>query len=189
MFSHNCLEFTETTAEKYLFAVSLSLFHFRESLAAAIQQVQSTLSSEEPSSEEAQSDTQGSSSSLAVPVGGPKRAETFSGFDSKLKPDNINRASSMRTERPGMVFPSRQLPGAVSPVAGASPKIKHKRRSSGGGGWSFLPKSTSKEHMEQTGSTGIRNWVHETEHLCAIGRGEWGICYGDESLTVQVFER
>lgn len=152
MLSHNCLEF----AEKYSFATSLSLFHFRESLVAAIQQVQSTLSSEEPSSEEAQSDTQGSSSSLALPGGGPKRAETFSGFDTKLKPDNINRASSMRTERPGMVFPSRQLPGAVSPVVGASPKTKHKRRSSGGGGWSFLPKSSSKEHMEQTGSTGIR---------------------------------
>ena len=123
----------------------------------AIQQVQSTLSSEEPSSEEAQSETQGTSSSLSVPGIGPKRAETFSGFDTKLKPDNINRASSMRTERPGMVYPSRQLPSAASPVAAASPKTKHKRRSSGGGGWSFLPKSSSKEHMEQTGSTGILN--------------------------------
>ena len=124
---------------------------------AAIQQVQSTLSSEDPSSEEAQSETQGTSSSLSVPGVGPKRAETFSGFDTKLKPDNINRASSMRTERPGMVYPSRQLPGAASPVVGASPKTKHKRRSSGGGGWSFLPKSSSKEHIEQTGSTGILN--------------------------------
>ena len=128
---------------------------------AAIQQVQSTISSEEPSSEEAHSDTQGSSSSLAVPSGGPKRAETFSGFDSKLKPDNkdnINRASSMRVERPGMGFASRQLPGAVSPVAGASPKIKHKRRSSGGGGWSFLSKGGGKEgDKEQTGSTGTKN--------------------------------
>lgn len=148
---------------------------------AAIQQVQSTVSSEEPSSEEAHSDTQGSSSSLAVPGGGPKRAETFSGFDSKLKPDNlnkdnINRASSMRTERSGIGFPSRQLPGAVSPVAGASPKIKHKRRSSGGGGWPFLTKGTSKEDKEQTGgSTGTRNrGVHETGHICPIGMGEWG---------------
>ena len=124
----------------------------------AIQQVQAALSSEEPASEDAQTaEIQGTSSSLAVPGVGPKRAETFSGFDTKLKPDNINRASSMRTERPGMVYPSRQLPGAVSPVAGASPKTKHKRRASGGGGWSFLPKSSSKEHMEQTGSTGILN--------------------------------
>ena len=125
---------------------------------AAIQQVQATVSSEEPSSEEAQSDTQGSSSSLAVPGGAPKRAETFSGFDSKLKPDsinkdNINRASSMRTERPGIGFPSRQLPGAVSPIAGASPKIKHKRRASGGGGWSFLSKS--KEEKEPSATTGM----------------------------------
>ena len=124
-----------------------------------MQQVQSTASSEEPSSEEAQSDTPASSSSLSVPGGGPKRAETFSGFDSKLKPDslnkdNINRASSMRTERPGMGFPSRQLPGAISPVAGMSPKIKHKRRASGGGGWSFLSKSSGKEDKEQSGSTG-----------------------------------
>ena len=120
---------------------------------AAIQQVQATLSSEEPSSEEAQSDSQGNS--LSVPGVGPKRAETFSGFDSKLKPENINRASSMRTERSGMVFSSRQLPNTA---ALASPKTKHKRRSSGGGGWSFLPKSSSKEHVEQTGSTGIMNW-------------------------------
>ena len=154
------------------FIVGVSLH--RESLVAAIQQVQSTLSSEEPSSEEAQSDTQGSSSSLAVPGGGPKRAETFSGFDSKLKPDNINRASSMRTERSGMVFPSRQLPGTVSPVAGASPKIKHKRRSSGGGGWSFLSKSTSKEHMEQTGSTGIKNWGSMKQVIFVLLGGESG---------------
>lgn len=136
---------------------------------AAIQQVQSMISSEEPSSEEAHSDTQGSSSSLALPSGGPKRAETFSGFDSKLKPDNkdINRASSMRVERPGMGFPARQLPGAVSPVAGASPKIKHKRRSSGGGGWSLLTKGGGKEgDKDQTGSTGTKN-----REVCAIGRG------------------
>lgn len=132
----------------------------KDSLVVAMQQVQSTVSSEDPSSEEAQSDTQASSSSLSVPGGVPKRAETFSGFDSKLKPDNlnkdnINRASSMRTERPGVSLPSRQLPGAVSPVAGASPKIKHKRRSSGGGGaWSFLSKSSGKEDKEQSGSTG-----------------------------------
>jgi len=137
---------------------------------AAIQQVQATLSSEDPSSEEAQSDTQGNS--LSVPGVGPKRAETFSGFDSKLKPENINRASSMRTERSGMVFSSRQPPNTA---ALASPKTKHKRRSSGGGGWSFLPKSSSKEHVEQTGSTGIMNLgrVYETGHLCASGRGEW----------------
>lgn len=157
------------------------MFIDRESLAAAIQQVQSTVSSEEPSSEEAHSDTQGSNSSLAVPGGGPKRAETFSGFDSKLKPDNkdnINRASSMRTERPGMGFPSRQLPGAVSPVAGASPKIKHKRRSSGGGGWSFLSKSTSKEDKEQTGSTGTSIWgIHAIRHTCATGKGGWEIFF------------
>lgn len=124
----------------------------------AIQQVQATLSSEDPSSEEAQSDTQGNS--LSVPGVGPKRAETFSGFDSKLKPENINRASSMRTERSGMVFSSGQRPNTA---ALASPKTKHKRRSSGGGGWSFLPKSSSKEHVEQTGSTGIMNWVGSTK--------------------------
>lgn len=128
---------------------SKELAKAKESLVAAIQQVQATLSSEEPSSEEAQSDSQGNS--LSVPGVGPKRAETFSGFDSKLKPENINRASSMRTERSGMVFSSRQLPNTA---ALASPKTKHKRRSSGGGGWSFLPKSSSKEHVEQTGSTG-----------------------------------
>lgn len=139
---------------------SKELAKTKECLMTTMQQVQSTLSSEDPSSEEAQSDTQGSSSSLFVPGIGPKRAETFSGFDSKLKPDNlnkdnINRASSMRTERPGMGFPSRQLPGAVSPAGGASPKMKHKRRSSGGGGgWSFLSKSGGKEDKEQSGSTG-----------------------------------
>ena len=154
----------------------------------AIQQVQSTLSSEEPLSEEAQSDMQGSS--LAVPGGGPKRAETFSGFDSKLKPDNINRASSMRTERTGMVFPSRQLPGAISPVAGASPKTKHKRRSSGGGGWSFLPKSSSKEHIEQTGSTGIMNWGSMKQDTLCYWEGRVGDLIRDKSLTtVQDFER
>lgn len=135
----------------------------------AMQQVQSTVSSEDPSSEEAQSDTQACPSSLSVPGGVPKRAETFSGFDSKLKPDNlnkdnINRASSMRTERPGSGFPSRQLPGAASPVAGASPKTKHKRRSSGGGGggWSFLSKSSGKEDKEQSGSTGMRGFMRHT---------------------------
>ena len=70
---HNCLEFSG----KYSCAISLSLFHFRESLVDAIPQVQSTLSSEEPSSGEAQSDTQGNSSSLGLPGEGPKRAETF----------------------------------------------------------------------------------------------------------------
>lgn len=142
-----------------------------------MQQVQSTLSSEDPSSEEAQSDTQGSSSSLFVPGIGPKRAETFSGFDSKLKPDNlnkdnINRASSMRTERPGMGFPSRQLPGAVSPAGGASPKMKHKRRSSGGGGgWSFLSKSGGKEDKEQSGSTGMTGFMWHPYFLKGRGFG------------------
>ncbi|PFX30955.1 rho guanine nucleotide exchange factor 28-like isoform X3 [Stylophora pistillata] len=140
---------------------SKELAKTKDSLVIAMQQVQYTVSSEDPSSEEAQSDTQACPSSLSVPGGVPKRAETFSGFDSKLKPDNlnkdnINRASSMRTERPGSGFPSRQLPGAASPVAGASPKTKHKRRSSGGGGggWSFLSKSSGKEDKEQSGSTG-----------------------------------
>jgi len=139
---------------------------------AAIQQVQATLSSEDPSSEEAQSDTQGNS--LSVPGVGPKRAETFSGFDSKLKPENINRASSMRTERSGMVFSSRQVPNTA---ALASPKTKHKRRSSGGGGWSFLPKSSSKEHVEQTGSTGIMNWGGSTKQdIFVLVGGESGRC-------------
>ena len=108
------------------------------------------------SSEEPQSDTRGSTPSLAVTgpgSNGPKRAETFSGFDTKLKPDNINRASSMRApERPGIGFPSRQVPGAISPVVG-SPKVKHKRRASGGV-LPFLTKSNSKEDKEQAGTTG-----------------------------------
>lgn len=123
---------------------------------AAVQQVQATMSSEDLSSEP-RDDASGSLPSLAVPGNGPtgpKRAETFSGFDSKLRPDNINRASSMRApERPGMSFPSRQLPGTVSPVMGGSPKVKHKRRASGGG-WPFLPKSNSKEDKEQGVTTG-----------------------------------
>lgn len=118
----------------------------------AIQQV----SFDGASLEEPQSDTRGSAPSLAV-IGpgsnGPKRAETFSGFDTKLKPDNINRASSMRApERPGIGFPSRQVPGAISPVVG-SPKVKHKRRASGGV-LPFLTKSNSKEDKEQAGTTG-----------------------------------
>ena len=142
---------------------SFFLFVPRESLLAAAQQVQYMVSSEDPSSEEAQSDTQRSNSSLAVPGNGPtgpKRAETFSGFDSKLKPDNINRASSMRApERPVIGFPSRQLPGAISPVAGGSPKVKHKRKLSGGGWPPFLSKNNSKEDKEQGGSTGTgRGW-------------------------------
>ena len=106
--------------------------------------------------EEPQSDTRGSTPSLAVTgpgSNGPKRAETFSGFDTKLKPDNINRASSMRApERPGIGFPSRQVPGAISPVVG-SPKVKHKRRASGGV-LPFLTKSNSKEDKEPAGTTG-----------------------------------
>ena len=133
----------------------------RESLVVAVQQVQSAVSSEEHSSEEAQSDTQGSAFSLGIPGGsGPKRAETFSGFDSRLKPDSkdVYRASSMRTERPGLSFPSRQIPGSISPVAGGSPKIKHKRRPSGGG-WSFL-KSSNKDEKDQSASTGTEEgWV------------------------------
>ena len=145
--------------QEWLVTYSLFLvFVLREALLAAIQQV----SSEEPSSEEVQSDTQGSTSSLGVPGTGPKRAETFSGFDSKLKPDNINRASSMRApERPGVGFPSRQLPGTVSPVVG-SPKVKHKRRPSGGG-WPFLTKSNIKEDKEQGGSTGTGRDAHGKE--------------------------
>lgn len=118
----------------------------------AIQQV----SFDGASVEEPQSDTRGSTPSLAVTgpgSNGPKRAETFSGFDTKLKPDNINRASSMRApERPGIGFPSRQVPGAISPVVG-SPKVKHKRRASGGV-LPFLIKSNSKEDKEQAGTTG-----------------------------------
>ena len=118
----------------------------------AIQQV----SFDGASLEEPQSDTRGSTPSLAVTgpgSNGPKRAETFSGFDTKLKPDNINRASSMRApERPGIGFPSRQVPGAISPVVG-SPKVKHKRRASGGV-LPFLTKSNSKEDKEQAGTIG-----------------------------------
>ena len=113
---------------------------------------------EEPSSVEVQIENQECTSSLAVPGNGPlgpKRAETFSGFDSKLKPDNINRASSMRApERPGMGFPSRQIPGAISPVAVGSPKVKQHKRRSSGGGWSFLNKSNSREDKEQGGNIG-----------------------------------
>ena len=151
------------------------LFVFRESLLAALQQVQSTDSNEEPGSEEPKSDAQGSIPSLAVPGNGPtgpKRAETFSGFDSKLKPDNINRASSMRVpERPGIGFPSRQLPGTVSPVVGGSPKIKHKRKTSGSG-WPFMTKSNSKEDKEQGGT---------------IGTGRVGVQRGKRILQIVVY--
>lgn len=113
----------------------------------AIQQV----SFDGASLEETQSDTLGSNPSLAITgpgSNGPKRAETFSGFDTKLKPDNINRASSMRApERPGVGFPSRQVPAA------GSPKVKHKRRGSGGV-LPFLTKSNSKEDKEQAVTTG-----------------------------------
>lgn len=129
---------------------SKELARAKESLVTAIQ------SFDGASSEEPQSDTRGSTPSLAVTgpgSNGPKRAETFSGFDTKLKPDNINRASSMRApERPGIGFPSRQVPGAISPVVG-SPKVKHKRRASGGV-LPFLTKSNSKEDKEQAGTTG-----------------------------------
>ncbi|XP_068734073.1 rho guanine nucleotide exchange factor 28-like isoform X3 [Montipora capricornis] len=127
----------------------------KESLVAAVLQVQSTVSNVEPLPEESKSGTKGSIPSLDVPgnvpSSGPKRAETFSGFDTKLKPDNINRASSMRVpERPGLgtSFPSRQLP-ATGVLTGESPKLKHKRKTSGGG-WPFLPKSNNKEDKEQS---------------------------------------
>ncbi|XP_073242389.1 rho guanine nucleotide exchange factor 28-like isoform X6 [Porites lutea] len=131
---------------------SKELARAKESLVTAIQQV----SFDGASLEEPQSDTRGSTPSLAVTgpgSNGPKRAETFSGFDTKLKPDNINRASSMRApERPGIGFPSRQVPGTISPVVG-SPKVKHKRRASGGV-LPFLTKSNSKEDKEPAGTTG-----------------------------------
>lgn len=147
---------------------SRELSKAKESLLTAIQQVQSTDSNEEPGSEEPKSDSQGSIPSLAIPGNGPtgpKRAETFSGFDSKLKPDNINRASSMRVpERPGIGFPSRQLPGTVSPVVGGSPKLKHKRKVSGSG-WPFMTKSNSKEDKERGGTTGTGRGGVQRGHL------------------------
>lgn len=110
-------------------------------------------------SEKQDSYAKGSTQSLVVPgnaTSGPKRAETFSGFDSKLKPDNIYRASSMRVpERPGMSagFPSRQLP-ATGATTGESPN-RHKRKTSGGS-WPFLPKGNSKDDKEQSGEKGAR---------------------------------
>ena len=144
------LQYNVPTVESSFFNRVLLSFVLRESLVTAIQ------SFDGASSEEPQSDTRGSTPSLAVTgpgSNGPKRAETFSGFDTKLKPDNINRASSMRApERPGIGFPSRQVPGAISPVVG-SPKVKHKRRASGGV-LPFLTKSNSKEDKEQAGTIG-----------------------------------
>lgn len=120
--------------------------------------VQSALSSMDVLSEEPDGYAKGSTQSLVVPTNatsGPKRAETFSGFDSKLKPDNIYRASSMRVpERPGMSagFPSRQLP-ATGATTGESPKLRHKRKTSGGS-WPFLPKGNSKDDKEQSEERG-----------------------------------
>lgn len=125
---------------------------------SVVQEVQSALSGMDVLSDEPDGYARGSTQSLVVPTNatsGPKRAETFSGFDYKLKPDNIYRASSMRVpERPGMSagFPSRQLP-AASATTGESPKLRHKRKTSGGS-WPFLPKGSSKDDKEQSGERG-----------------------------------
>ena len=140
-----------------LFFLFAYLF-LRELLISVVQEVQSALSSMDVLSEEPDGYAKGSTQSLVVPTNatsGPKRAETFSGFDSKLKPDNIYRASSMRVpERPGMSagFPSRQLP-ATGATTGESPKLRHKRKTSGGS-WPFLPKGNSKDDKEQSGERG-----------------------------------
>ena len=117
----------------------------RENLLSALQQLQSTLTEDDQSQSSATADD---GSSLWLP-NGPKRAETFSGFDTKNKLDlakdqSVLRASSMKTERVVKSY-NRQLPGvAGAPVpgstspSGGSPKMKHKRRGSGSGGWSFL---------------------------------------------------
>ena len=125
---------------------------------SVVQEVQSALSGMDVLSDEPDGYARGSTQSLVVPTNatsGPKRAETFSGFDYKLKPDNIYRASSMRVpERPGMSagFPSRQLPD-TSATTGESPKLRHKRKTSGGS-WPFLPKGSSKDDKEQSGERG-----------------------------------
>ena len=116
---------------------------------SVVQEVQSALSGMDVLSDEPDGYARGSTQSLVVPTNatsGPKRAETFSGFDYKLKPDNIYRASSMRVpERPGM------SPGF--PTTGESPKLRHKRKPSGGS-WPFLPKGSSKDDKEQSGERG-----------------------------------
>ncbi|XP_067017115.1 rho guanine nucleotide exchange factor 28-like isoform X1 [Acropora muricata] len=130
----------------------------KESLMSVVQEVQSALSGMDVLSDEPDGYARGSTQSLVVPTNatsGPKRAETFSGFDYKLKPDNIYRASSMRVpERPGMSagLPSRQLP-TTSATTGESPKLRHKRKTSGGS-WPFLPKGSSKDDKEQSGERG-----------------------------------
>lgn len=63
----------------------------------------------------------------------------------------------MRIERFGMVYLLRQFLGVVSFVVGVSLKIKYKCWVSGGGGWLFLFKSSSKEYIEQMGFIGILN--------------------------------
>ena len=135
-------------------SISPSFWFPREVLVSGIQHLQSMVSNEP--SEEGQNNNQGST--LGLPSGGPKRAETFSGFDSsRLKPElkeSVNRASSMKSERTSKVL--NRLPGVASPMA-ESPKLKHKRRGSGGGSWSFLSKSSSKDSSEKSGSTGEEN--------------------------------
>jgi hypothetical protein len=122
--------------------------YFRESLVQVMNQIQTSLSSIV--------EMEGQCDETMASPGDPgfKRAETFSGFDNKLKPvgvdQAVNRAYSMKTERTGRNY-DRQPPGATaspSPET-ASPVTKHKRRGSGGSvgsggsgkGWSMRSKS------------------------------------------------
>ena len=151
----------------------------REDLQSTIKKFQLCLLEEEQS----QSSAVGlDNSSLGLP-NGPKRAETFSGFDNKNKLDltkeqSVIRASSMKTERAVKTY-NRQLPGvsglptpgSTSP-SGGSPKSKHKRRGSGGGGgWPFL-----KGKDDKAGSAG-KVCVHSVlVTIKTISDNEWLCC-------------
>ncbi|XP_048584074.1 A-kinase anchor protein 13 isoform X3 [Nematostella vectensis] len=106
----------------------------REELMQAMLQVQQSLPSGEEDDKVPEGNLGERLSSLSEELG-PKRADTFSGFDNKLKPNSVDqaviRASSMKTERLGKTY-SRPVTDNHTPTTG-SPLTKHKRRGSGGG--------------------------------------------------------
>lgn len=130
------------------------VFIYRQSLVQVMTDVQS-LACEE-------SQDQFSENSLSPTIGsdvGFKRAETFSGFDSKPKVTNnqeVTRAWSMKAERTAVKSYNRSGPeSAVSTPDVGSPATKHKRKGSGGSGsgWSFRNKN--KDDKESTETKGI----------------------------------
>ena len=97
--------------------------------------------------------------SLALPALGPKRSETFGGFDTKkgdAKDAMVSRSSSMRQDilRNSFAHSSSSSGGSTKSLDGAtssSPKSKLKRKDSGEHVWGKLRRNRE----DKSGSTGI----------------------------------